>query len=250
MDVSEYDAMRENKRLLEASLEKEREYKKEIDRLNEEKIKALEDARMKVVKVYKKETHEHALIKNNNHDIYRELCYYFSKGKENLRGQKMPHFPGNYNRSDSEFLDWLFKVFFSKEQSVSVNTDNETVTTHGLDEIKVELREDIESQIDKETKDKLKYADTAIKRYTEILSEKKAIREDFEILRKRYDNVLDSYDKLQKDFENVKKTDLYENTLSDDIKEILNKGYNFWNAIDRLNDIKHATTRIHKRGAS
>ena len=49
MDVSEYEAMKENKRLLEDSLKRERELQASIEKLNQEKIKAYEEAQCKIV---------------------------------------------------------------------------------------------------------------------------------------------------------------------------------------------------------
>lgn len=61
MDLSEYDKMMENKRLLEASLEKERALGARIKELEEEKRKALEDSAHKVTKINKTVIEEIAL---------------------------------------------------------------------------------------------------------------------------------------------------------------------------------------------
>jgi len=53
MDISEYDIMRENKKLLEDSILKQKELQSQINLLTQEKIKALEDAKMKVIKISK-----------------------------------------------------------------------------------------------------------------------------------------------------------------------------------------------------
>lgn len=229
MDVSEYDAMRENKRLLEASLKKEREYKKEIDRLNEEKIKALEDAKMKVVKVSRRDTHEHVMITRHQADIYRELQHYFS-GERSRRDR----FNLYDSATDLEFVNYLLRTFFKKETSFSIYSDNETVTTHGLDEIKVELRKDIESKIDKETKDKLERADVAIRRHREIIQEKEELEKELKGLSQKYTKTLDLCDKLTKELDAKEKDDLTINY----IEKVLSNGYNFWNAVDKLNNIK------------
>lgn len=49
MDVSEYEAMKENKKLLEDSLKRERELQDSIKKLNDEKLKAYEEAQCKIV---------------------------------------------------------------------------------------------------------------------------------------------------------------------------------------------------------
>ena len=54
MDISEYEAMKENKRLLEDSLKNERGLQEQIKKLSEEKTKALEDAKMKALELKEK----------------------------------------------------------------------------------------------------------------------------------------------------------------------------------------------------
>ena len=77
MDISEYEIMKENKKLLENSLEKERELQKQIKKLTDEKVKALADAKMKVVKISRTEVTEHLMRKRGDNYIRRELEFGF-----------------------------------------------------------------------------------------------------------------------------------------------------------------------------
>ncbi len=137
MDISEYEVMKENRKLLENSLEKERGLQEQIKKLNDEKTKALEDAKMKVVKISKTEVTERLLRKKEDTYIWRELF--------NLLGldyRTLPKIP------DYIHTDHLIKVFF--ERATSHSTPCEETTTHGLDEIKAEIRSDLKSKMDKE----------------------------------------------------------------------------------------------------
>ncbi len=77
MDISEYEIMKENKKLLENSLEKERELQEQIKKLNDEKTKVLENAKMKVVKISRTEITEHLMRKRGDNYIRRELEFGF-----------------------------------------------------------------------------------------------------------------------------------------------------------------------------
>ena len=58
MDVSEYETMKENAKLLQISLEREKELQAKIEALDKEKIKVLEDAKMQVIHIKKERREE------------------------------------------------------------------------------------------------------------------------------------------------------------------------------------------------
>lgn len=158
MDISEYEAMKENKKLLEASLENERKLQDEVKKLSEEKIKALEEAKMKVVKITKISKHEHVLVKRPDNN------YIFHKFMNLLGINIPPHaiFPSNFN------INELIDSFFEKQQSISQPC--EEITTHGLDEIKSEIREDLKAQLNDDIKSKIERADKALTLNNELLT--------------------------------------------------------------------------------
>ena len=61
MDTSEYEVLMDKMNLLEKSLEREKELQDKISELKDENIKALENSKMKVVKITKTERFEHLL---------------------------------------------------------------------------------------------------------------------------------------------------------------------------------------------
>src|SRR6478609_5647147 len=160
MDISEYEAMKETKKVLEQSLERERGLQAQIETLNKEKITALEDAKMKVVKVSKRTITEHLLTKRPAQDVFRELELLVWRHQSGHRGGSM---------ADYYSVDEMARVFFTKTTSQSAGHDDE-ITTHGLDEIKAELRQEIKSQIDGEIQQKLTAAEQSLSKYAEVLA--------------------------------------------------------------------------------
>jgi len=123
MDISEYESMKENKVLLEKSLEKERALQKEIKKLTDEKVEALEAAQRKIVKVSKKEVTEHLVFKRNAYDI--NIHRSVARAVFNIISSK--------DRVGSAEIIELQKSLFEKVRSYSEPV--EEITTHGLDDI-------------------------------------------------------------------------------------------------------------------
>jgi hypothetical protein len=82
MDISEYEIIMENKKLLEESIQRERSLNDKIEELNKEKIKALEDAKMKVIKIEKTEMTEWTLNLKDDLSIWRELWRFATNGNQ------------------------------------------------------------------------------------------------------------------------------------------------------------------------
>lgn len=146
MDLSEYERIQENKRLLEDSLKNERNLKEEITKLQKEKIQALEDAKMKVIKIKKKESTEHLIT---HYDTDYEV------NKILVRLKQLVYTSSNHIYEKNILYD-LYDILFKKTTTCIIDDE---ITTHGLDEIKSELRIDIEKGINDDIKNKLKDAE-------------------------------------------------------------------------------------------
>lgn len=190
MDVTEYQEMQKNALLLEQSLRREQELSAQISKLNEEKIKALEDAKMKVVKIIKKQTHQNKMVKR---DGLCNLIRYirFGSTSENQHGTTwMEMVTQNRDEYDYSYLNDLIDSTF--ETVTSFSEDVVSTTVHGMDEIKVEIRKELESQIIQETKDKLKRGEEANKQLQEFFDENNLLRKS--LIGK--DKVIDGMDVL------------------------------------------------------
>jgi hypothetical protein len=220
MDISEYEAMKENKKLLENSLEKERGLQEQIKKLTDEKTKALEDAKMKVVKISKTEITEYLMRKREDSYIWRELWHLLGLDYRGL--PKMP---------DCIHTDHLASVFFEKVKSYSM--PNEETTTHGLDEIKAEIRNDLKAKMDEETNRKIKNAETALSKNDELLKENRTLTTDNGTLTEKNKKLTEQCDELTK-----KITDIEDgNKVLSDVKDTLKNGYGFWNKSELLDKI-------------
>lgn len=162
MDISEYEMMKENKKLLENSLEKERILQEEIKKLTDEKLKAYEDAKMKVVKTTTTEHNEYVMVKNNPHDIVRKL------------GSLLGINGLNYFKTPSEFsIDNLISTFFTVVKTKSFPTT--TVETVGLNEIKEDIRKELNGEINESIKTKLENYDKLLEENSNLVKENKDI---------------------------------------------------------------------------
>jgi len=220
MDISEYESMKDNKKLLENSLEKERYLQEQIKKLTDEKTKTLEDAKMKVVKISRTEITEYLMRKRPDSYVWNELWRFLG-----LDYRRLPEIPDYIN------TDNLINVFFEKVKSSS--TPNEEITTHGLDDIKVEIRNDLKKKMDDETNRKIKNAETVLSKNNELLKENRTLVTDNNMLTEKNKNLTKLCDELTKkliDIENDNKVLFY-------VKDTLKNGYGFWNRSELLDKI-------------
>lgn len=189
MDISEYDIMRENKRLLEDSILKQKELQSQIDLLTKEKIKALEDAKMKVIKISKSEVTEHLFRKRPDVEILQRLFH------------KLGVHISRYTDVEAYMIHAdLSSVFYEKTKIIS--SPIEETTIHGLDEIKVEIREDLKKQIDSGISQKLEEAEKLSIKMKEVLESNKKLNTNNDILEEQIKKL------LEKEIETTKEIDI------------------------------------------
>lgn len=184
MDLSEYERIQENKKLLEKSLENERSLRDEITKLQKEKLEALESAKMKVIKIKRNETTEHILAPySSRYDLSR----LFNILKE--------YFAGIDTHYTGAILNEVVEGLFKKTTSHTIHDDE--VTTHGLDEIKEELRIDIEKNINEDIKEKLERASKFQKEKSEILDNLSIATKKNTTLSKENENLIKVIEELE-----------------------------------------------------
>jgi len=221
MDISEYEIMKENKKLLEDSLNKERELQKQVEQLTKDKIKALEDAKMKVVKITKSEVTEHLLRKRVDETyVFRELLHVL--GIDYRYSQHKPDFI---------HIDHLQNTFFEKVKSFSMPI--EETTTCGLDEIKVEIREELKAKMDDDIKCKIQNAETALSKNDELLKENKTLSTDNNLFIEKNKKLTEQCDELTKKLTEIENG----NETLVKVKDTLKNGYGVWNKSKILDSI-------------
>ena len=148
MDVSEYEAMQENKKLLEKALEKEEKLNKQIIDLKQEKIDSLKETEKKVVKIITRQTQEILLTKKPDHEIMSDLSRLFYDMNDPNR---------SYGYNPLSLVENMKHAFFQVEKVESIVDDS--VTIHGLDEVKSEIR----AELEKEVKDEVNRLKSSVK---------------------------------------------------------------------------------------
>ena len=218
MDVSEYEAMKNNSKLLEASLVKERELQESIRELHKKNLTALEDAKMKVVKVTTIARTDHLLRRKPSSDPrFQRLLWIIREGD-------VIDFDGPLHKD-------LEECFFEKVTSHSEG--DSTVTTHGLDEIRAELRADIKANMSAEHIYKLEAADKALSKNAELITNNKALSTSNTYYEKTNKALLEKLTTADEEV-NVLVTKLRDYC---EIMEIVKDGYGFRGKAKMLDEI-------------
>jgi len=220
MDVSEYEALKENKRLLENSLAKEHELTKQIEILNKEKMMAYEEAAMKVVITKRTEHTEHIirpytiLESNDLHHLLSSYGLILGYGEAN------------------EFMTKLAQRVIKKE---TVHSPAKVETTlHGLDEVTAMLKKDIEAEISKSTQAKLKRLDIMDKKFYELMISYNDLEADNSLLKNSNTILRDSIVRLKSEIKaNLKVVNFY--------KDLVANSNSFWERLKLLRKLPKYT---------
>lgn len=234
MDVSEYEAMKENKRLLEQSLERERELKDQVDKLNDEKIQAVEDAQKKVVKIRKKTITEHKVVKRPYDDIVRNFYAWYSE-RDMFRGVYSEY---EQERNLNRLIDWMFDTVTSETDDDGI----EEVTTHGLEQVKHEIAEEYKASMDKKYAQRLEDAKEALEvnnklheKISELRTEYDQVSSSNEFYSKRTEELTKENNELEEFIESI-------GLQSNKIHSLVSEEFHIFNAYSKLKRI-HETVK-------
>lgn len=163
MDSSEWESMKKTEKLLEDSLKREKEMSDKIEKLQKEKIEELKSMEKKVVKISRNETHEYIVVTPPARRFIETIARY-------LRGE-MTIKNGNFGYTPSleEYVSRNIMDVFRTEKMVGAT--NETVTVHGLDDVKLEIKDQYKREMDAEISAKLKRADQLIEENARLAQE-------------------------------------------------------------------------------
>lgn len=215
MELSEYERLMENKTLLEKSLESERklqdEYKQLQSKLEEahnEKLKILEEGKYVVNKINTTTITEHKLlIKELSRYQRDELCYILQQG--------------DINKIDSALRN-VFNTVTSHGNNTYIKT------SHSLDDVKQEIRLELESQF-KEDLSKLSKLNNDI---SELTNTNKSLTDRVDNLVKMYQDSTDNNTNLSAKIKELEEMiTKINNVLSEEA--LFNKG-NILNNIRRI----------------
>lgn len=188
MDISEYDAMRKNEALLEKALERERQLHDENQKLMKEKNSALEDAKMKVVKIKRIEKIESVWKKRNFGMAWERFMCILNPGYNHRTIPSPP--PGLTNEA-------MIDCFFEKSHFTVM--EGEDVTTHGLDEVRAEIAEDLQKRLDDDTKQQLLRLKEVDKANAELIERVNSLQRSLDDLNYQLNNAMSTIELLQKE---------------------------------------------------
>jgi len=193
MDASEWEAMKKNEKLLEEALARGKEQSEKIEKLQEEKIEAMELNSKKVTIVEEVHTVERLLCRNSPSNILKSLdaMYRAYKNGKDWPNHSDPMLTGvrgmGYGRiTDVQMyreIGILQDLFYTEKNEVR-NQDGvreKTVTYRGLDQVKADLRDEYLSKLKAETKAELKEGEKAFKKNAKLVQDKKDLRNELKL---------------------------------------------------------------------
>ncbi len=200
MDVSEYEIMKENKKLLEDALKREKELQASIKQLNDEKIKAYEEASMKVVKYVNTSVSESLILKdkltitNIIHAIDRYRKYDLTANNYILDVVKMEceiehNTSSKISKIETVGLDsYLYEI----EQSVRKELGDKIIKAEEIitADIKSSSRIELLQRTLEDYSDKLEKRAQSIVKLEKSLEERDAIIDKYAILRMNLAKIL------------------------------------------------------------
>ena len=225
MDLSEYQEIQKVNRLLEESLNKERELAEEVAKLKQEKIDILKDNE-KVVTIVESVDHVDIIKTLQPHDvIIRNLSYLMSGINSN-----MPHLHlSDYDSSGRPLVERVAEAFFKTERC-EVYGQEKSVTRRGFDEVKEEVRKEFLQDLDDEFKRRADSWEAETKRLRKEVEGYKGLQEANETL------ILDNK-RINNHYQFFKEaTHNYSATLHN-IGRLASQSVTFFNAKSKLRNI-------------
>lgn len=223
MDLSEYQEIQEHKRALQDALNKQEEMQKEIEKLNKEKIEALENAQYKVIHKTKRHIHKHVASKVPVETAFPMLKSFVENPTRFIGDGDTVQFHRLASTHDGSWkglaYEGLMRSLFTTVESSSLE---ETVSDKytGFDEVKTELRKEIEDQLGKEYKELKEQAKKFNKQEKELssLAQALAIRDT---------TITDLNEKLEKEIESRKEIENRFSKFLLDINALAKEGWNY-----------------------
>lgn len=219
MDISEYEEIQKNVKLLEESLKREKKLSKKIERLQEEKIQVLKNNEKMVTIVTRTEHSDVLLERKDPYDIIRAL----EAGYLNTR---------RHSREDISQIEYVSQSFWDK--TVVKSKPIESVTTKGLDEVYLDVKKELQDNLTEDIKnDRLQLEDIRKKfknnkiKLSEVSLDLLAAQSDLE-------NLVDEVSNLESLLE-IRDLEMESNS---EILELLKKPHNVFTANNILNKIK------------
>lgn len=186
MDLSEYEAIQENKKLLEKALEREQTLNDEVIRLNKEKVELLTSNEKVVTIINRVDTSEQVYSYKSMHEIMRSLQMYFSNGNSHINRHGIPY--------DGADTNAILDTFFEKK--IHTYNSEPMITSRGLDEHIGKIKDEYFETLSQETKDDLKRLKEVRANYRKVSDENKSLTKKLKISTESIERATDQSEKL------------------------------------------------------
>lgn len=229
MDISEYDEMKKNASLLEEALKREKEQNDKIDTLKQEKLDTLKANEKSVTIITKSEVSEYLLQRRSAQEIIHSM-------NDFVQGARRGHYTQDYAE---DRINSFENIFFDKTKAYS--TPYEEITTKGLDDVKEDIRKELERNIDEEVQSKLKRLTVTEEELKTVKAKEKETFYELSIANRKNESVIKMKDLAVAETEELKER--VENLLkllkeSTKVNEDIKKPFNYFNAYFKLNELR------------
>ena len=233
MDISEFKAMEENKKLLEDALGRERELADKVDKLNQEKIEILKQNEKTVTVIHKQQVYKMLKTPYSPHQVFEKMKRFF---QDTLGSSK-------YTRPGMDYRDmthairaemstrvdgeghWQTLIDSIFETAEATSMIDKEVTRKGFDEEILEIKKEYHESLSKETKAQLSELESLIK-------ENKSLHQDLKLKNKEIKNLEESFDRLtetlEKESENHISTKKSIKVFLKDLKQIVDSPFSIF----------------------
>jgi len=188
MDMTEYNSIMENKKLLEEALEREKELNKEIQKLKEEKIQVLENNSKKVSVITTKKKEHVVRTAYNAEEVFKHILY--DLGVSYRTVQNLDFVGVDFNR----YIDKFFITSVVEEEQ------DKQIVYKGLDEVE----QIVEDKLRAEYLNKIENADAVLKREVLWRREEESKRLEIYSLRNSVKELESENKSLKDEIKNLK----------------------------------------------
>lgn len=270
IDMSEYKAMEDKAALLERALENEKTLQEEIKSIersktkelseaiklaNDKTIEAYEQSKMKVVKIEEVVTREYVMVKRTDQNVVIQE-FLLSLGLDSRQVEQIQEISKrsaptySTNRIDSYGrlnyfgtnidINRLRVALFETEKLVETPS-KKSITLHGLDEVKLELKKELEEKLNKAYGDKIKLAEEALEKNHEMTKERNKLTKELLALEESIKSITATADGISKEADDYRK---HAEKIIETLQTDLSKDNVKLNKFSHLSDILEKATSL------
>lgn len=186
MDISEYEEIKKNQKLLEESLQREKELSLAIELLQKEKIEVMEQNKKSVTIIEKVEKTEIIYSKVSTRDFEIAINNLYRA----VRG------PRDSSTHIDSLQDYAIDKLFTRTESTTCPPHQKQVIYKGLDEVEDRIRKELQESVDLDVKNKLKSYEKLSATYEKVKKDLILLKSEVNTLQKANESLNKEVDSL------------------------------------------------------